>query len=185
METRNCGAPRRGSAGRKGLRITSEVIHGILYHLGTPRQQERIFPLVPFWKLRIEEGRVHALQESASCRPVKKAWPLRQRGMPGKKITRRRRVRRGIAEACESVAGTCSSALPSGLRLFLFRVPTLDLRGWGFFSEMQHPLASPPPNERRHNHVILNGVRAVKNLSSPGLFLVSRPRFARADFLRT
>src|SRR5690349_18958321 len=60
--------------------------------------RHRIFPLVPFWKLRIEEGRVHALQESAICRPVKKAWPLRQRGMPGKKITRRRRVRRGIAE---------------------------------------------------------------------------------------
>ena len=37
----------------KGLRITFEVTHGILYHLGTPCQQERIFLRVPFWELKL------------------------------------------------------------------------------------------------------------------------------------
>src|ERR1700751_2938863 len=49
MEARNWGTPNRRCAERKRLRVTFELIHDILYHFGTPCQEEKILPRVPLW----------------------------------------------------------------------------------------------------------------------------------------
>ena len=110
MTNDGCGESRgvrRGSAETKGLRVTLQVTHSILYHLGTPCQQEKIFSReFHFGKCDWEISRPETWKDAKSAaldpktaapRPCKPKWAK----APATKVWRH--IREDGCEQCRAL----------------------------------------------------------------------------------